>query len=77
MIAESGWKSGKSSGRRKARGECGHHRHGSEVEATWGASRDAVIVHGKVTVAVSIGTGRRDVRWIKHICIHKVELGRC
>lgn len=33
-----------------------------------------MIVHGKVAIAIRIGAGRRDVRWVENIGVHEVEL---
>lgn len=58
----------------EARREGGHHGHGCEVEATWSAGSERVVVHGEVSVAVCIGPRGGDMRGVEDVSVDEVEL---
>ncbi len=58
----------------EVRWEAGHHWHVGEIEATRSAGGYVVVVHREVSVAVSIRSGRSNVRWIEDVGIDQGEL---
>ena len=74
MVAELGeWGEGRLI--RKASGEAGHQLHILlQVETTRGTGSHIVVIHREMTIAVGIGAGWSDMRWVEDVGINKGEL---
>jgi len=58
----------------KTGGKARHHRHIREVEATWRASGDGVVIHREVAIAIGIRARRSYMRRIQNVGIDEGEL---
>ena len=74
MVAELGeWGEGRLI--RKASGKAGHQLHILlQVETTRGTGSHVVVIHREMTIAVGIGTGWSDMRWVEDVGVNESEL---